>query len=78
MTQFLKVVSPKDAVAIVSDHLSRVTSEFVSTESSLKRILYRDIVAEIQLPEFVRSSMDGFSVKASNTFGATRISRSCR
>ena len=71
MTQFLKVVSPKDAVAIVSDHLSKITSEFVSTESSLKRILYRDIVAEIQLPEFVRSSMDGFSVKASNTFGAT-------
>ena len=71
MDQFLKVVSPEDAVAIVSDQLPKVSSEFVSTQSSLGRVLFDDVVTKIQLPEFVRSSMDGFSVKASNTFGAT-------
>ncbi len=71
MDQFLKVVSPEDAVAIVSGQLPKVNSEFVSTQSSLGRVLFDDVVTKIQLPEFVRSSMDGFSVKASNTFGAT-------
>ena len=71
MDQFLKVVSPADAVAIVSGQLPKVSSEFVSAQSSLGRVLFDDVVTEIQLPEFVRSSMDGFSVKASNTFGAT-------
>ena len=71
MDQFLKVVSPADAVAIVSDQLPKVSSEFVSTQSSLGRVLFDDVVTEIQLPELVRSSMDGFSVKRSSPFGAT-------
>ena len=71
MSQFLNVVSPTEAIAIMSKNLSQVSSEIIDTDCSLGRVLSSDKVAEIQLPEFLRSSMDGYSVKASNTFGAT-------
>ena len=56
MDQFLKVVSPADAVAIVSGQLPKVSSEFVSAQSSLGRVLFDDVVTEIQLPEFETNS----------------------
>lgn len=37
----------------------------------LNRILGRDVVSEIDLPEFARSTMDGYAVQAAATFGAS-------
>ena len=62
MSQFLNVVSPTEAIAIMSKNLSQVSSEIIDTDCSLGRVLSSDKVAEIQLPEFLRSSMDGYSV----------------
>ncbi len=40
-------------------------------EHALNRILAADILAPINLPPFARSAMDGFAIKASDSFGAT-------
>jgi molybdopterin molybdotransferase len=42
----------------------------IRIENSLNRILSRDIVSHENLPPFARSTVDGFSVRASDTFGA--------
>ena len=45
--------------------------EKVSLTDSLGRILAEDIRSDIDLPDFSRSTMDGFAVKGSSTFGAS-------
>jgi molybdopterin molybdotransferase len=45
--------------------------EEVSLEQCLERILGQDICAEEDIPPYPRSVMDGYAVKAGETFGAT-------
>ena len=46
-------------------------SEALPTASSLGRVIAEEILSPEDLPEFPRSSMDGFSVRARDTFGAS-------
>jgi len=43
----------------------------VATRQAAGRVLAREIVASIDLPHFDRANMDGFAVKAADTFGAS-------
>lgn len=50
----------------------RLPSEIeIEIDISINRILSRDIISPEDLPNFSRSTMDGFAVKSSDTFGAT-------
>jgi molybdopterin molybdotransferase len=49
----------------------RVATEHVPFEQATGRILAEDIVSDIDLPDFAKSIMDGYAVRASSTFGAT-------
>ena len=46
-------------------------SEAVPLDSALGRVLALDIHAEVDVPGFDRSNMDGFAVRAADTFGAS-------
>ncbi|MEK6656605.1 MAG: gephyrin-like molybdotransferase Glp, partial [Nitrospirota bacterium] len=46
-------------------------SEDISITSAAGRIITKDIVSPVDLPDFNRSSMDGYAVRAQDTFGAT-------
>jgi molybdopterin molybdotransferase len=48
-----------------------VAEEILSLDECLGRILSRDIVSPINLPEFNRATMDGYAVQARSTFGAS-------
>ncbi|UCD89577.1 MAG: molybdopterin molybdotransferase MoeA [Desulfobacterales bacterium] len=48
-----------------------VAAEEVPLSQAFERILAADIVADIDLPDFPKSTMDGYAVRASATFGAT-------
>jgi molybdopterin molybdotransferase len=48
-----------------------IQSEIVPTEEALGRVLAEAITAPHPLPPFARSSVDGFVVQASDTFGAS-------
>lgn len=48
-----------------------VETELVLLEKTPGRILAEEIVADIDLPGFSRSTMDGYAVRASSTFGAS-------
>lgn len=56
---------------ILSHSLQAVPRELeADIDSSVGRILSRDIVSPEDLPSFTRSTMDGFAVNSSDTFGA--------
>ncbi|OGP88858.1 MAG: hypothetical protein A2156_07510 [Deltaproteobacteria bacterium RBG_16_48_10] len=70
MKGFLKVQTP-DEVYKKLDRFKPLLHEKVSTEESLHRVLAEDIVSPVNLPEFPRSTVDGFALKAKDTYGAS-------
>ncbi|MDP6452211.1 MAG: molybdopterin molybdenumtransferase MoeA, partial [SAR202 cluster bacterium] len=72
MPEFFNVVSPTDAVATLNDRLERtLPSETIRTTDSLHRVTASTVVSGEILPAFARSSMDGYSVRAQDTYGAS-------
>ena len=72
MPEFFNVRSPSQAFEDLRPHLSPITdSEVTPTASSLGRVISEEIRSPEDLPAFPRSSMDGFSVRARDTFGAS-------
>jgi putative molybdopterin biosynthesis protein len=47
--------------------------ETVLLEDALGRVLASDVTAEVDVPGFDRSNVDGFAVRASDTFGAQEL-----
>jgi len=70
--QFLKVVDRDEAERRFREHLKLdpLGAETVPLDESLGRVLATEIVAEVDVPGFDRSNMDGFAVRAEDTFGA--------
>ncbi len=70
MKGFFKVLTP-DEVYKKLDRFRPLSSEKVPLEESLHRILAEEIISTINLPEFPRSTVDGFALKAKDTYGAS-------
>ncbi len=66
------VVSREDALRILDEHfvLPEPAAEEVSISAALGRVLASDIASPSDLPEFNRSTMDGYAVRSADTFGA--------
>jgi molybdopterin molybdotransferase len=73
MPEFLKLLPPDDALDIWMQNfpLFEIRSEIINTTDSIGRILYEDISAPHPLPEFPRSTVDGYAVIAKDTFGSS-------
>lgn len=73
MTEFLKLVSPPDALSLLMQTLpeSEAAEELVDALLATGRITTNEIRAPFSLPAFSRSSMDGYAVRAVDTFGAS-------
>jgi molybdopterin molybdotransferase len=73
MPAFLTLLPPDEARALLLSHLATVGPDSESLDSSLAlgRVTADDILAPHPLPEFPRSTVDGYAVRASDTFGAT-------
>lgn len=73
---FEKLTNVDDALQTFFEKLKpeRLSSERVSIQESLGRITARDIQAKYNLPYFNRSSVDGYAVKAKDTFGISAFS----
>ncbi len=66
------VVSREEALKVLDEHFTvpAIPSEELSISSSLGRILASDIISPVDLPDFDRSTMDGYAVRSADTFGA--------
>ena len=70
MTEFFKVTDLAQVLAYASE-FPRVVTEEIPLEKAAGRVLAENIVSNVDLPDFVRATMDGYAVKASSTFGST-------
>ena len=70
MKGFFKVQTPEQLYAKM-DRFKPLTSEKVRIEESLHRVLSEDVVSTMNLPEFPRSTVDGFALKAKDTYGTS-------
>ena len=71
MAEFFNVISPSDAVSLMTSILQPVGKEIIDTSKSVGRISFSEIKSNEDLPAYDRSAMDGYSVKASDTHGAS-------
>jgi len=73
MPEFLTLLPPDEARILLLSYLSQpiTDSEVINVFSALGRILAEDIIAPHPLPNFQRSTVDGYAVRASDTHGAS-------
>jgi len=70
---FEKLMNVDEALRrfLTETKITLLGKETVTLSEGYNRVLASDIKAEIDIPPFDRSAMDGYAVKAENTFGAS-------
>jgi molybdopterin molybdotransferase len=73
MPEFLELLPPAQALSLFNSHLSAIQPEpeWVDTLQALGRVTARPVISPEPLPAFGRSTVDGYAVRASDTFGAS-------
>ena len=71
MSEFFNLTSPVEASKYMISQLAVISEETVDTKKSYGRIISRNYQSFDSLPPYTRSSMDGYSVRASDTYGAS-------
>jgi molybdopterin molybdotransferase len=74
MPEFLTLIPPQEALEVLLSNLPPCSSvkETIETGSALNRFLAEPIAAPGALPPFDRSTVDGFAVRAADTYGASQ------
>lgn len=73
MKPFGALLQFEEALKTVIENVTPVTdTETISINEALGRVLAQDLVATHNTPPFNRAAMDGYAVKAEETFGASR------
>ena len=71
MTVFFNVLPPDEARSLIRQHLKPLEiTDLLLTSEALDRVTGEAVCAPHPLPTFRRSTMDGYAVKAADTFGA--------
>lgn len=72
MTEFFNVLPPAEARALLFSHLQPVIQgKRMSTAAALGFVTTAAVTAPHSLPNFRRSTMDGYAVRAADTYGAS-------
>jgi molybdopterin molybdotransferase len=60
-----------EVLALLDQRITPLPSEVIPLDEGLDRVLAEDIVASVDVPHFDRSAVDGYGVRARDTFGAS-------
>ena len=72
ITPFRLLISREEAVKTVLDVVKPINqTELIPIERAVNRVLAEDLVANMDVPSFDRAAMDGYAVKAEDTYGAS-------
>jgi molybdopterin molybdotransferase len=73
MPEFLELIPPSEALPVLMQSLAdeKPRWELIATQHAMGRITAEEVQAPHSLPLFPRSSMDGYAVHASDTFGVS-------
>jgi len=66
---FFKVKTTEEVLEILNQ-FNPLREETISLEDAFNRVISQEIISQEDLPDFPRSSMDGYAVNARDTFGA--------
>ncbi|MDY6972275.1 MAG: molybdopterin molybdotransferase MoeA [Thermodesulfobacteriota bacterium] len=69
MEYFFKVKKPDEVFEII-DQFGPSGEETTTLEDALGRVVSRNVISPEDLPGFLRSTVDGYAVRAKDTFGA--------
>ena len=68
----LSVKTPEEVLALINEEFESLDeSEPVSLYTAIGRVLAEDITADEYVPDFDRSTVDGYAVRARDTFGCS-------
>lgn len=68
----LHVKTPEEVLALIEQEFhTAAKTQLVSLSAAMGRVLAEDIAAGEYVPDFDRSTVDGYAVRASDTFGCT-------
>ena len=68
----LSVKTPEEVLALIESEFEEVAkAQTVSLSAAMGRVLAEDIAATEYVPDFDRSTVDGYAVRARDTFGCT-------
>lgn len=71
MRPFRALLSYEEAKVVIDQHVEAITRiETVSIDDAVGRVLAEDFIALMDVPPFNRAAMDGYAVRAKDTFGA--------
>ena len=71
MNEFLNLIPPNEALILLLSNLdANPVPEVTRTKLALGRITNQPVLAPHPLPEFRRSTVDGYAVRAADTYGA--------
>ena len=68
---FFKVLAPQEALKILLG-VTPVGKEQIASVKARGRVLAEDLKSAVDLPHFHRAAMDGYAVRAKDTFGASQ------
>lgn len=66
-----KLIPVHKARKIIEDNIRPTELEVISLEDAYQRVLAQDIFSQLDSPPFSRSAMDGYALKAQDTFHAS-------
>jgi molybdopterin molybdotransferase len=72
MPEFLNLLPPLKALDLLLEHLDpHPQMEEISSVDALQRVLAEPVIATMPLPSFARTTVDGYAVRARDTYGAS-------
>jgi molybdopterin molybdotransferase len=72
MPEFLKLIPVQQALQLLLSQMQvKIIAERIATVNALGRVTAESICSPIPLPPFPRSTVDGYAVRAADTFGAS-------
>ena len=71
MKGFAERADVEDVERFLAEHARALEPEPVPIAACAGRVLARDVAAEVDVPAFARSAMDGYAVRGADTFGAS-------
>ncbi len=73
MRPIKRLIQLDEALDLVFERTKQIErTEEIAIALSVGRVAARDVVSRVSVPPFARSAMDGYAVRASDTFGASR------
>ncbi|MBI3326655.1 MAG: molybdopterin molybdotransferase MoeA [Nitrospinae bacterium] len=60
-----------EALALLRARITPLPNEVIPLDDALGRVLAEDIIARVDVPHFDRSAVDGYGLRARDTFGAS-------